>query len=159
MSRPTSPIPTGRPPSRRGALTPTLIVVAVVVVGFIFFANVWTDVLWYQQLGYFQVFLTENLSRILMFLAGFALMFAAVFFAIRIAYRARPVYAPDSEMRDNLNRYQAQLEPVRRVVMLGLRTSQMGKRRFSEWLEFLIATAAMRGVQVYEESERQEERQ
>lgn len=120
LSRPTSPIPPGRPPSRRGALTPTLIVVALVVVGFIFFANVWTDVLWYQQLGYFEVFLTENLSRILIFLVGFALMFVAVFFAIRIAYRARPVYAPDSEMRDNLNRYQAQLEPVRRVVMVGL---------------------------------------
>ncbi|MDR6413786.1 UPF0182 family protein [Pseudarthrobacter sulfonivorans] len=120
MSRPTSPIPPGRPPSRRGALTPTLIVVALAVVGFIFFANVWTDVLWYQQLGYFEVFVTENLSRILIFLAGFALMFLAVFFAIRIAYHARPVYAPDSEMRDNLNRYQAQLEPVRRVVMVGL---------------------------------------
>ena len=35
------------------------------------------------------------------------------------------------------------------VVMLGLRTSQMGKRRFSEWLEFLHATAALRGVIVY----------
>ena len=35
------------------------------------------------------------------------------------------------------------------VVMLGLRTSQMGKRRFSEWLEFLHATAALRGVVVY----------
>ncbi|MGM9472116.1 UPF0182 family membrane protein [Pseudarthrobacter sp. YS3] len=117
MSRPTSPIP---PPSRRGALTPTLIVVALVVVGFIFFANVWTDVLWYRQLGYFEVFVTENLARIGIFLAGFAVMFLAVFFAIRIAYHSRPVYAPDSEIRDNLNRYQAQLEPVRRVVMVGL---------------------------------------
>ena len=35
------------------------------------------------------------------------------------------------------------------VVMLGLRTSQMGKRRFSEWFEFLHATAALRGVIVY----------
>ena len=35
------------------------------------------------------------------------------------------------------------------VVMLGLRTSQMGKRRFSEWLEFLRATATLRGVVVY----------
>ena len=35
------------------------------------------------------------------------------------------------------------------VVMLGLRTSQMGKRLFSEWLEFLHATAALRGVTVY----------
>jgi uncharacterized membrane protein (UPF0182 family) len=59
--------------------------VALIVVGFIFFANVWTDVLWYQQLGFFEVFLTENLSRIAIFLAGFAVMFAAVFFAIRIA--------------------------------------------------------------------------
>ena len=52
LSRPASTMSTGRPPSRRGALTPTLIVVALVVVGFIFFANVWTDVLWYRQLGF-----------------------------------------------------------------------------------------------------------
>ncbi|MDQ1059430.1 uncharacterized membrane protein (UPF0182 family) [Arthrobacter globiformis] len=120
MSRPASPTPPGKLQTRRGALTPTLIVVALVVVGFIFFANVWTDVLWYQQLGYFEVFLTENLARIGIFATGFLIMFAAVFYAIRIAYHARPVYAPDSEIRDNLNRYQAQLEPVRRVVMTGL---------------------------------------
>lgn len=32
------------------------------------------------------------------------------------------------------------------VVMLGLRTSRMGKREFSEFIEFLLATAADRGV-------------
>jgi hypothetical protein len=32
------------------------------------------------------------------------------------------------------------------VVMLGLRTSKMGKARFSEWLDFLHATAVDRGV-------------
>ena len=35
------------------------------------------------------------------------------------------------------------------VVMLGLRTSRMGKRAFSEFLEFLHATAVDRGVDVY----------
>ena len=40
------------------------------------------------------------------------------------------------------------------VVMLGLRTSKMGKRRFSEWIDFLKATAALRGVSV-PESERE----
>lgn len=35
------------------------------------------------------------------------------------------------------------------VVMLGLRTSKMGKREFSDFLEFLHATAAARGVEVY----------
>ncbi len=32
------------------------------------------------------------------------------------------------------------------VVLLGQRTSRMGKRRFAEFLEFLLATAAERGV-------------
>lgn len=36
------------------------------------------------------------------------------------------------------------------VVMLGMRTSKMSKRQFSEWYEFLRATAADRGVVVYE---------
>ena len=36
------------------------------------------------------------------------------------------------------------------VVMLGMRTSKMSKARFSEWITFLQATAAMRGVKVYQ---------
>lgn len=39
------------------------------------------------------------------------------------------------------------------VVMLGLRTSKMGKREFSEFLEFLHATAVARGVVVYPQEE------
>jgi hypothetical protein len=35
------------------------------------------------------------------------------------------------------------------VVMLGQRTSKFGKKKFSEWLEFLHAIAAQRGVVVY----------
>lgn len=34
------------------------------------------------------------------------------------------------------------------VVMLGLRTSEMGKKRFSEWLDFLHSVAADRGVEL-----------
>lgn len=37
------------------------------------------------------------------------------------------------------------------VVMLGLRTSKMPKAMFSEFLEFLHATAALRGVKIYED--------
>lgn len=37
------------------------------------------------------------------------------------------------------------------LVMLGQRTSKFSKREFSEWLEFLHATAADRGVVVYAE--------
>ena len=34
------------------------------------------------------------------------------------------------------------------MVMLGMRTSQMGKKQFSEWMDFLHATAALRGVEL-----------
>lgn len=37
------------------------------------------------------------------------------------------------------------------VVMLGKRTSKFGKKQFSEWLEFLHAIAADRGVVVYQD--------
>lgn len=36
------------------------------------------------------------------------------------------------------------------VVMLGARTSKMGKREFSEWLDFLHSVAADRGVDIGE---------
>jgi hypothetical protein len=42
-----------------------------------------------------------------------------------------------------------------RMVLLGQRTSKFGKGQFSNWLEFLHATAAQMGVTVYPEEERQ----
>lgn len=39
------------------------------------------------------------------------------------------------------------------VVMLGQRTSKFTKDKFSEWLEFLHATAVDRGVDVYSKAE------
>lgn len=105
---------------RRGPLIPTIIIAVVLVVGFVFFAQVWSDVLWYQQLGFIQVFITQNLARGLVFVVGGLGMGVSVYAAIKLAYRARPVYAPDGGPQDALSRYQAQLEPVRRVVMAGV---------------------------------------
>ena len=105
---------------RRSALLPTIIVVAALVVGLAIFSGIYTDMLWFNQLGFAGVFWTERIAKLLIFLAGFLVMALAVYFSIRLAYKARPVYAPDSAQEDNLNRYQAQLEPVRRVVMLGV---------------------------------------
>lgn len=39
------------------------------------------------------------------------------------------------------------------VVMLGMKTSKLGVKRFSEWFDFLQAVAADRGVVVYPERE------
>ena len=119
-SRP-SPSPS-RPvrPKRRSALLPTIIVVAALVIAVLIFSGIYTDLLWFSQIGFSDVFWTERIAKLLIFLAAFLVMAAGVYFSIRAAYKARPVYAPDSAHEDNLNRYQVQLEPIRRVVMLGV---------------------------------------
>ncbi|WP_104109262.1 MULTISPECIES: UPF0182 family protein [unclassified Arthrobacter] len=99
---------------------PTIIVVAALVVAVLIFSGVYTELLWFNQVGYSEVFWTERIAKILIFIAGFLIMALAVYFSIRAAYKARPIYAPDSAHEDNLNRYQLQLEPIRRVVMLGV---------------------------------------
>jgi uncharacterized membrane protein (UPF0182 family) len=95
-------------------------VVAVLVVGFVFFSQIYADILWYNQLGYLEVFLKENGTKIAIFLIAFLIMAVAVYLSLRLAYRSRPVYAPDSALQDNLNRYQEQLEPVRKLLMIGI---------------------------------------
>ncbi|MBG0739487.1 UPF0182 family protein [Paeniglutamicibacter antarcticus] len=119
-SRPASPNRPTNSRRRRGPLLPTLITVAVLVIAFVFFVNVYTDVLWYKQLGFLEVFWRENASRVLIFLAAFLIMGGGIYASVRVAYRARPVYAPDNQTQDTLNHYQAQLEPVRRLVMIGV---------------------------------------
>ena len=114
------PTPLNSPGKKRSALVPTLIVVAVLVVGFVFFSQIYADILWYNQLGYLEVMLKETGTKIAIFLIAFLIMGLAVYFSLRLAYRSRPVYAPDSSLQDNLNRYQQQLEPVRRLLMIGI---------------------------------------
>lgn len=119
-SRPAPPPSNTIRPKRRSALMPTIIVVAVLVVAVLIFSGIYTDLLWFNQIGFSEVFWTERIAKILIFIAGFLIMAAGVYFSIRAAYKARPIYAPDSAHEDNLNRYQMQLEPIRRVVMIGV---------------------------------------
>ncbi|MUK02748.1 UPF0182 family protein [Vibrio cholerae] len=134
---------TARPAAnrRRSPLIPTIIVVAVIVIAFVYLSQVYADVLWYNQLGFLEVFVTENLSRIALFLVAFLVMASAVFLSLRIAFRSRPIYAPDSAIQDNLNRYQAQLEPIRRLLMLGIPVvlgAFAGTAASSQWQQVLL---------------------
>ena len=69
--RPTAPTQQTR---KRSPLIPTLIVVAVLVVGFVFFSQIYADILWYHQLGYLEVFLKENGTKIAIFLIAFLII-------------------------------------------------------------------------------------
>ena len=81
---------------RRGALGPTLVVLVALAVLLLVTANLWTEWLWYDTLGYSQVLGREWLTRGLLFVGGFLIMGAATYAAMTLAYRSRPVYAPST---------------------------------------------------------------
>ncbi|HET6826231.1 MAG TPA: UPF0182 family protein [Amnibacterium sp.] len=102
---------------RRAALAITLGIVVVLLIGFFLFAGLYADVLWYDQLGYLRVLLTEWLTISTLFVLGFLGMAVPVFVTIQLAYRLRPVYA---KLTAQLDRYQQVIEPLRRLVMIGV---------------------------------------
>ncbi|RHA42635.1 UPF0182 family membrane protein [Cellulomonas rhizosphaerae] len=111
------PRPAG-PRRRRGPLIPTLIVLGAIVVIVLILAQVWTEVLWYQQLGFVEVIRTEWGTRALLFLAGFLVMGGAVWWSLSYGYRSRPVYAPSTQEQANLDQYREAVEPLRRLVLI-----------------------------------------
>nr|WP_255459636.1 UPF0182 family protein [Micrococcus sp. TA1] len=97
----------------------TIVVVAALAVLFMFFAGIYADVLWYNQIGYSEVFWTEIWTRAALFLIGGAIMGAAVWLSMWLAWRRRPQNL-HTQTRDSLAQYQRQLEPMRRLVFIGI---------------------------------------
>jgi uncharacterized membrane protein (UPF0182 family) len=91
--------------------------VAAVLGGFFLFASLYTEVLWFDQMGYLEVLLTTWGGSIAMFVIGFITMFLPVWLSITMAYRFRPVYA---KLSNELDRYRQIIDPIRRVAMLGI---------------------------------------
>ncbi|MFM9877365.1 MAG: UPF0182 family protein, partial [Rhodoglobus sp.] len=109
---------TSTPANRtRVTLTVTAIIVAVVVIAFFIIANLYTDVLWFDQLGYLNVLTTQWIAGAIMFFVGFFGMAVPVWASIELAFRARPVYA---KLNSQLDRYQQVIEPLRRLAMFGI---------------------------------------
>lgn len=106
-----------RIPRRRAPIAITLGIVGALVVAFFVFAGIYADVMWYQQLGFVEVLLTEWITRVVLFLIGFVAMAVPVWVSIQIAYRTRPVYA---KLNSQLDRYQEVFEPLRRLAMFGV---------------------------------------
>ena len=113
-----TPAPAPATPHRsRRVVAISLVVIAAIVIAFFIFASLYTDWLWYQQLGFAGVLTTQWLARVGMFAIGFVGMALPVWLCIQLAYRLRPVYA---RLSAQLDRYQEVVEPLRRLGMWGI---------------------------------------
>ncbi|MGC3021543.1 MULTISPECIES: UPF0182 family protein [unclassified Brevibacterium] len=118
-SSPTSArMPANRP--RRSPLLLTLVSVAILLIAFIAFTQVYTEVLWFRQIEAAQVFRTMWVTRGLAFIGGFILMAVPVWLSLHLAYRNRPVYAPTTPRQENLDRYREAIEPLRKVATIAI---------------------------------------
>ncbi|GAA4762394.1 UPF0182 family protein [Citricoccus nitrophenolicus] len=97
----------------------TIVALAVLVVVFMFFAGVYADVLWFNQVEFSEVFWTEIWTRAALFVIAGVLMAVAVWLSMWLAWRARPKNL-QGQARDSLAQYQKQLEPMRRLVFIGI---------------------------------------
>jgi uncharacterized membrane protein (UPF0182 family) len=94
-----------------------LAIIVAVVICFFIFANLYTDVLWYQQVGFLNVLTTQWFAGVTLWFIGFAGMAVPLWLAMQLAYRLRPVYA---KLNGQLDRYQQVVEPLRRLAMYGI---------------------------------------
>ncbi|NYI46577.1 hypothetical protein BJ993_003657 [Nocardioides aromaticivorans] len=133
-------------PERPGRRARALVITGVVLVlGFFLltaFASVYTDRLWYKEVGYGQVFSTMLWTRVGLFIAFGALMAAIVAVNMHLAFRFRPLFRM-SPGDASVERYRDAVTPIRGWLLAGVAvvvgifagTSAVGQwRTFQLWL-------------------------
>ena len=91
QSRPKKGKPSSTPTRKRtGALPITISILFIAAIAVTGFSQVWTDILWFNQLGFARVLWTQWIASALMALTTGLLTALAVWLSMRFAYRARP---------------------------------------------------------------------
>jgi len=110
--------PLGRP-----RISPATIALIILVgIGAILFsvADLYTNVLWFDQLGFLSVLTSQIFAQSALFAAG-AVSFALITgVSLWLAYRFRPVYIRFPDESSPFEQYRQLLEQLRRVVMIGV---------------------------------------
>ena len=105
------------------------------------------DWLWFKSVGFTEVWSTILLTKVTLFVVVGLVTSLFISANIYIAYKKRPLYVPLSVEADNLERYRAQLEPIRKWVFLAIAGvliyfgGTSGSVFWSTWLQFRNATS------------------
>jgi len=120
----------------------------IALLGFAIFSSsgFYIDWLWFKSVGFTSVWSTVLTTKITLFIVVGLITSLFISANIFIAYRRRPLYVPMTIEADNLERYRAQIEPIRRWVFLGIIFALIyfggssGAVFWSTWLQFRNAT-------------------
>ncbi len=133
-------------PSRPGFLFPVVALVGILLVLLFVGSGIYTDVLWFREVGFSEVYSTVLRTRLTLF-ALFGLTMAVIVAAnVIVAHRLRPPFRPPSLEQRNLDRYRLLVEPYRRAVLLtvvgflGLISGLSASSSWRVWLQWRNAT-------------------
>ncbi len=109
-------------PVNRRRVSPVSVAVgilAAILFALLSAAGIYTDWLWFDQLGYETVFINQIVGQVIAFAVGFAIMAIVVAIGLMLAWRTRPIYLRLPE-ESPFQAYQQLLEGLRKVVMFGV---------------------------------------
>ena len=132
---------------RRSPLTLTIVVLVVLSGVLLSLSGFYADWLWFKSVDFTSVWTTVLTTKIFLFVVAGLLTSSIILLNIIIAYKRRPLYVPLSIEADNLERYRAQIEPIKRWVVLALAVGLFyfagtsGSAMWESWLLFKNSTS------------------
>ena len=132
---------------RRSPLALTIGILVVLSGVLLSLSGFYADWLWFKSVSFASVWTTVLATKAILFVVAGLLTSSIVLANIVIAFKRRPLYVPTSIEADNLERYRAQIEPIRRWVVLALGlglfyfAGTSGATMWSTWLQFKNSTS------------------
>ena len=131
---------------RLGPLQITIAILVVIGLALVSMSGFYADWLWFKSVNFTTVWSTVLMTKIMLFVVAGLVTSTLILLNVVIAYKKRPLYVPMTVEADNLERYRAQIEPIKRWVVIGLGLALFyfagtsGSMLWSTWLLFKNST-------------------
>jgi uncharacterized membrane protein (UPF0182 family) len=127
---------------KRAPLAISVGIIAVIAIALVSGSGLYTDVLWFDQLGFLSVFTTQIWAHVWVFLAAALFAGVVVWLNIYLAWRLRPIYATGNDFfgRD-LTEYRDILDRLRKRVFFVVPVAIaafIGTSQSSEWQSVVL---------------------
>jgi hypothetical protein len=124
----------------------TFIILAVIAGALVSLSGIYVDWLWFKSVGFTGVWTTVLTTKIALFVVAGLITSLIISLNIFLAYRRRPFDVSMAMGADNLERYRATIDPIRKLVFAGVSLvlfyfgGTSGVQLWSSWLLFKNST-------------------
>jgi len=124
----------------------TFIILAVIAGALVALSGFYVDWLWFKSVGFTDVWSTVLTTKVTLFIAAGLLTSLIISLNIFLAFRSRPFNVSMAMEADNLERYRATIDPIRKLVFAGVVVvlfyfgGSSGTQLWSSWLLFNNST-------------------